>query len=924
MQGQQSRKPDTGPDRKTTDSRRLKSMKRNMRTKKIIAVILLVCMALTGTMTGASQALLPDGNPTDLEASAASCPALKKITYTATGNQREDIIGFAKTQLGYAEGSGNNTYFGKWYGCNYNPWCAMFVVWSARKAGVTKDVIPSQANADRSWAKRQGVYYKSKQWGGSYKPKKGDLIYFSWSVRDWADHIGMVTGTGKQGGTTYVYTIEGNKHDKVVEGSYAINNRYILGYASPKYLKNGKVEEPTEEPEETTETTTETGSEPPTGTGEAYTLKYRDGLDATGSDEEDAIIPPVKGFFGGDLMMSDKRFKRTGYTYSNWKVYRESSGTLVYLCKDTATGQTEKWFRSSAIPADYTQVKVPLGTALKINDQVSGTIYASPVWKKKKFKVTYDANGGTGAPEVQKKTYGKTLTLTTSVPSRTGYTFQGWSSSSTASSADYQPGGTYSADEAATLYAVWKFKAYKAEATAGVKTRSGPGTSYDKSSSVKSGSTIKIVDVSGSWGKLEDGSWISLKYTMRLGAKSYTLEYTDNVETTANDTMVIAPVTVKYGKSVSVENADFSRTGYKYSKWQVYRLINGDKHYLCLNQSNEEGWYKLSKVPNGWKQFTLKPGENLTIRKSVGDRIFIAPVWTPEVYKISYDANGGKSAPKAQKKEYGKALKLSKDKPSRKLHEFLGWAAASDADEAQYKAGGTFKENQDTTLYAVWKSTVFKVRTTAKTEKHKGPGKDYEVTGTLAKGKIVTIVRKEDGWGKLKNGGWIRLKDTKKADDSRKSASKPSTENDSDTQKDSDEGTAPKNPVNDMAKGPTFTVRILADDGVNARSGPGVDYAVDTIFQKDLELTIIKVKNGWGQVEGSGTWILLKYTRITKGYKIRIDSDDLNQRSGPGSNYESKGYIEPGTYDITMINGAWGKVKATGYWVYLAYTKRVN
>lgn len=82
----------------------------------------------------------------------------------------------------------------------------------------------------------------------------------------------------------------------------------------------------------------------------------------------------------------------------------------------------------------------------------------SQIWKfvKAEYKVKYNANGGSGAPAAQTKYYRNALTLTSVKPTRSGYDFLGWATSSTASSAAYKSGGTYSADKDVTLYAVWK------------------------------------------------------------------------------------------------------------------------------------------------------------------------------------------------------------------------------------------------------------------------------------------------------------------------------------------------------------------------------------------------------------------------------------------------------------------------------------
>jgi uncharacterized repeat protein (TIGR02543 family) len=81
------------------------------------------------------------------------------------------------------------------------------------------------------------------------------------------------------------------------------------------------------------------------------------------------------------------------------------------------------------------------------------TLYA--VWEKTVYTITYNANGGSGAPSSQTKTYGQTITLTNVVPTRSNHAFMGWATSSTSTSANYAPGDSYSANGNVTLYAVW-------------------------------------------------------------------------------------------------------------------------------------------------------------------------------------------------------------------------------------------------------------------------------------------------------------------------------------------------------------------------------------------------------------------------------------------------------------------------------------
>lgn len=71
------------------------------------------------------------------------------------------------------------------------------------------------------------------------------------------------------------------------------------------------------------------------------------------------------------------------------------------------------------------------------------------------YTVSYNANGGTGAPGNQIKWYGNTLNLSTTEPIKNGYKFVGWGTSATDTSVKYLPGGQYTENANITLYAIW-------------------------------------------------------------------------------------------------------------------------------------------------------------------------------------------------------------------------------------------------------------------------------------------------------------------------------------------------------------------------------------------------------------------------------------------------------------------------------------
>ena len=93
----------------------------------------------------------------------------------------------------------------------------------------------------------------------------------------------------------------------------------------------------------------------------------------------------------------------------------------------------------------------------KVNDtgEILDSITVTVTVDAKAYTVSYDGNGGNGAPDSQLKTHGINLALSSDKPVREGYIFLGWATSPDAATADYQPGTNFLVDADTKLYAVW-------------------------------------------------------------------------------------------------------------------------------------------------------------------------------------------------------------------------------------------------------------------------------------------------------------------------------------------------------------------------------------------------------------------------------------------------------------------------------------
>ena len=145
-------------------------MKRFLKRMISLVLALSMCVALLPLIQPKVNAVTPNYSVSSAYKASSFYSALLDVELT--GNQREDIINVALSQVGYREGNysgdtggendgyyNNYTETNYWYhnyvstdmpiGGSYAPWCATFVSWCAEMAGIPSSIIGRSTCASR-------------------------------------------------------------------------------------------------------------------------------------------------------------------------------------------------------------------------------------------------------------------------------------------------------------------------------------------------------------------------------------------------------------------------------------------------------------------------------------------------------------------------------------------------------------------------------------------------------------------------------------------------------------------------------------------------------------------------------------------------------------------------------------------------------
>lgn len=128
----------------------------------------------------------------------------------------------------------------------------------------------------------------------------------------------------------------------------------------------------------------------------------------------------------------------SSYNYANW----------VANCSGGVTCSRQRSAYNVTITCSYSSYN---GASNSGSTSVTLTVPAKP-----SHTISFNANGGSGAPGSITKWYGEQITIPSTKPTRENYQFDGWSTSSTATSPSYLVDQSYwVSDSNQTYYAVW-------------------------------------------------------------------------------------------------------------------------------------------------------------------------------------------------------------------------------------------------------------------------------------------------------------------------------------------------------------------------------------------------------------------------------------------------------------------------------------
>ena len=412
------------------------------------------------------------------------------------------------------------------------------------------------------------------------------------------------------------------------------------------------------------------------------------------------------------------------------------------------------------------------------------------------YTITYNANNGSGAPSSQTKVQNVDLTLSTTVPTRSGYQFAGWNTSANGSGTSYAAGAVYSENSNVTLYAQWK-----QVFTITYNANSGSGAPSDQSKvqgdtiTLSTNKPTKTGNTFTGWNTSSGGSGTSYAAGATYSADSSITLYAQWKPNVVTIKFNINGGTLKSSSPYAVDsNGNVTRDG------KPLHTMNYNDTIIStgLPNYNNSSWLNIAKtgytaVSNAeWKCLSgncIKSTygqDNATYKASdfcnlnSGDcTITLGVNWTPAKIKITLNANGGTAGTSAIWYYYGINTFYSNEACTTKItsitvptrygytfnHYYGDGSSGGNNGERYIYSGGTFADDlvtdiyQSTTFYANWsESLIYRyVKPLIGLNCRSGAGSSYSIVTAFSCGtRLALDPNPTNGWYySAANGCWL-------------------------------------------------------------------------------------------------------------------------------------------------------------------------
>ena len=462
-----------------------------------------------------------------------------------------------------------------------------------------------------------------------------------------------------------------------------------------------------------------------------YTVTYQS-TDATSGvaplDQNAQGIQNIYNIGQNAPILANSSLVRTGYSFGGWADNYPRTGTI---------------YQSGGI--------YPITT---------NNVALYPIWTPNTYTVTYNVNSAVGSPSNSSDSYttaSTAITLpTVGTMAKTGYAFTGWGRTAVSTPIT----GTLTVTTDTTLYAQWTLQSYAVTYLPGTF---GTGT-VPTQASVAYGSSFTLASPTGLTGTDGTNSYAFVAWsdgsgttfapgkTLLMGAAPLTLTglWTRiyNVTYSFNGGSVSTPIADQQkisGETITVTSEIPTRTGYTFTNWLDQSSLSAvagdsytvsDTHYLIYAQWSAISYsvrydtsggstvpaepshtigeiFTTATLPTkngydfaGWSDGVTTYAAGSPYQVGAANVSLIA-LWTPQVYDVSYDFNGGfGSAISPTHYTFATpAITLPTSGPTRPDFTFSGWSTSTTGAGV----GATFTPSSSITLHAVWVSSVYRL-----------------------------------------------------------------------------------------------------------------------------------------------------------------------------------------------------------------------